>query len=396
MTLTSTKREARPTFVKGLLFLLVIGLVVAGLVFAALTLRLAEGPKVPALDQLPEPISVAVVETQLAGAFDLEETFTGLINPRRTSQLGFTGGGRIDRLTADVGDSIASGALMGQLDTRSLRAQLSAAEATVSEVVAALDLVNTTLTRQRQLRDDGFVSQQVVDEFEAEVIRTEAQLEAARAQADTLRVQIDLARLRAPYDGVVTERFADEGVIASPGMPVFEFVEASALEARVGVPDTLAATLQVGQRYDLRVGEVTVPATLRAKTGVIDARLRTVSVVFDVETVEGAYPGAVARLPVSREIDERGTWLPVTALTESTRGLWSVMVAEPGGSGHVAAQRPVEIVHAEGARTFVRGALEPGELVIFDGLQRISPGQPVTPRRTPVETAEQERSAAPY
>lgn len=396
MTLTSTNREARPTVSKGLLFLIVIALVGAGLVFAALTLRSAEGPKVPSAEQLPEPISVAVVPVEFSGSFDLEETFTGLIAARRTSQIGFTDGGRIDRLTVDVGDSVEAGTMLGQLDTRALRARLAAAEATVTEMVAALDLSLTTLERQRQLRDDGHVSQQVVDEFAAQVSRTAAQLDAAKAQADTLRVQIDLARLRAPYGGVVTQRFADEGVIASPGMPVFELVEASALEARVGVPDLVAATLEVGADYDLRVSGSVVPATLRAKTGVIDARARTVSVVFDLEPAETAYPGAVARLPIFREVEERGMWVPVTSLTEGTRGLWSIMVAEPEGDGHLAELRTVEIVHNDGARVFVRGSVNSGDLVIVDGLQRISPGQPVTPRPRPLETAGQEEAGTPY
>lgn len=396
MTLTSTNREARPTVSKGLLFLIVIALVGAGLVFAALTLRSAEGPKVPSADQVPEPISVAVVPAEFSGSFDLEETFTGLIAARRTSQIGFTEGGRIDRLMVDVGDNVDEGTVLGQLDTRALRARLTAAEATVTEMVAALDLSLTTLERQRQLRDDGHVSQQVVDEFAAQASRTAAQLDAAKAQADTLRVQIDLARLRAPYGGVVTQRFADEGVIASPGMPVYELVEASALEARVGVPDLVAATLEVGANYDLRVAGGVVPATLRAKTGVIDARARTVSVVFDLETAETAYPGAVARLPIFREVEERGMWVPVTSLTEGTRGLWSIMVAEPKDDGHLAELRTVEIVHNDGARVFVRGSLNDGDMIIADGLLRLSPGQPVTPRQTPLETAEQEDSAAPY
>ncbi|MEO0465830.1 MAG: efflux RND transporter periplasmic adaptor subunit [Pseudomonadota bacterium] len=396
MTASPSTREKRPTAMRGLLFLLVLAVVAAVLFVATLALRSEEGPKVPSAEQVPEPISVVVIEASVQAEFDLEETFTGLITARRTSELGFNGGGRIDRLSADVGDQVDAGALLARLDTRSLSARLAATQASIDEAEASRELALTTLERQRQLRDEGHVSQQVVDEFVAQASRAEAQLSATKAQAETLRVEIDLARLRAPFAGVITQRYADEGVIAAPGMPIFELVESAALEARIGVPSVVASSLVVGGQYDLDVGDDRVPAVLRAVTGVIDARQRTVSVVFDLDGAETAFPGAVARLPMDRQVDERGAWVPVTALTESTRGLWSVLVAEPDGSSHLAAPRIVEIVHTEGTRVFVRGALSGGDLVIADGLQRITPRQAVTPRRMPLETAKQDDAASPY
>ncbi len=60
-----------------------------------------------------------------------------------------------------------------------------------------------------------------------------------------------------------------------------------------------------------------------------------------------------------------------------------MLVAEPEDGGWAAHPRLVEIIHAEGPRAFVRGALSDGELVILDGLQRITPGQKVSPLEEP-------------
>ncbi|MEM1106464.1 MAG: efflux RND transporter periplasmic adaptor subunit [Pseudomonadota bacterium] len=372
-------REKKPTALKGGLFLVVLACVVAGLLLAAIALRSDEGPKVA--DTPPAPISAAVVEVALQGDFELKESYTGLITPRRESQLGFTSGGRIASLTADVGQRVAEGERLARLDTRSLRAQLAAAEATINEVIASRDLALTTVERQRNLRDEGFVSQQIVDEATAEASAADARLAAARAQADTLRVQIDLAEIKAPYAGVVTERYVDEGVIAAPGQAIYELVEAASLEARIGVPAGAAALLEPGARYTLEVDGRSVDAILRAETGVINARQRTVTTVFDLPADAAVATGAVARLGLNREVGERGLWVPVSALSEASRGLWSVYVADPDGAGHLVRRRLVEIVHTDGPRAFVRGALEDGDLVIVDGLQRITPLQPVTPLR---------------
>lgn len=372
-------REKKPNAGKGLLFVVVLGLVFAGLYFASLALRSEEGPRVATTP--PVPISAVVVEVVLQGDFDLEESYTGLITPRRESQLGFTAGGQIASLDADVGDRVLSGQRMALLDTRSVRAQLAAAQATIDEAIASRELALTTVQRQRSLRDEGFVSQQVVDEFAAQASAAEARLQAARAQADTLRVQIDLAQIKAPFDGVVTERFADEGVIATPGQAIFTLVETGVLEARIGVPASAVGNLVPGQDYLLDVGGAIVEATLRAETGVIDSRQRTVTTVFEISSDQPVSTGAVARLSLDRAVGERGIWVPVSALKEASRGLWSVYVANPEGAGHVAQTRLVEIVHTDGPRAFVRGALEDGDLVVIDGLQRITPGQPITPQR---------------
>ncbi|MEL6955878.1 MAG: efflux RND transporter periplasmic adaptor subunit [Pseudomonadota bacterium] len=372
-------REKKPNFLKGLLFILVLAVVLAGLVFAALTLRSEEGPKVA--ETPPIPISAAVIEVSLQGNFDLKESYTGLVMPSQESELGFTSGGRIAQLNVDVGERVTDGQRLAVLDTRALRAQLAAAEASIDEVIASRDLALTTVERQRDLQKEGFVSKQVVDEFAAQATAAEARLLAAEAQADTLRVQIDLAQIRAPFDGVVTERYADEGVIAAPGQRIFKLVEAGSLEARIGVPASAMESLAPGELYLLDIGGRTVEATLRADTGVIDARQRTVTTVFDVLPDQNVPTGAVARLSLNRAVGERGLWVPVSALKEASRGLWSVYVAEPTDGGHIAQTRLVEIVHTDGPRAFVRGALESGDLVVIDGLQRFTPGQPVTPRR---------------
>lgn len=375
------EREKRPSLAKALVFLLVLVLIAAGLGAFAFALRSEEGPKVAKAE--PVPISAETVEVSMQGGFALDETFTGLVAPRRTSQLGFTAGGRIDRLHVDIGDRVEEGQTLARLDTRNLRAQLAAAEAQIEDVIAARDLALRTVERQRTLRNDGHVSQQRVDEAAAQASSADARLGVARAQADALRVQIDLARIRAPFAGTITQRFFDEGAIAAPGAPVFELVETGALEARIGVPASALAGLETGETYALRIEGEQIPARLRSVTGVVEARQRTVTTVFDIIQPDGVPAGAVARLPLERAIEEHGLWVPVTALTASSRGLWSVLVAAPDGNNRYLAQsRLVEIVHTDGPRAFVRGALNDGDQVIVDGLHRITPGQPVTPRES--------------
>jgi RND family efflux transporter MFP subunit len=357
--------------------MLVLAAVLTLLGFFVLQNRSVEGPLVPT--ERPVPISVETVRVSVSSAFTAEEKFTGIVSARRTSQLGFASGGRINSIQADVGDRVQTGQTLAVLDTRSLRAQLSSANAVVAEAEAAFSLAQTTVDRQIELLERGHVSSQVVDQAQAQASTAYARIDAAKANADALRVQIDLARIRAPFDGTITARLSDEGAIAAPGVPLFELVETGVLEARIGLTSALAASLTVGNEYPLIADQGEVMATLRAVTGVIDAGNRTVTTIFDINDPDSVAAGAVVRLGIDRQIEEPGLWLPVSALNEADRGLWSVYAARRQGGEWIAEPGIVEIVHQDGDRVFVRGALRDGDNVIVDGLQRITPGQPVTP-----------------
>ncbi|RIJ23352.1 efflux RND transporter periplasmic adaptor subunit [Henriciella barbarensis] len=375
-------RTPRPSFLKGLLFIAVIAVGVALLALFVLSQRSSDGPLV--ISEEPVPLAVDVVVADVQSSLALDEKFTGIIQPRRSSDLGFADGGRIAALNVDVGDRVTDGQILAVLDTRALRSQLASAEARVNEARASHALAMNTVERQQTLMQRGHVSQQRVDEALAQAATADARIEAAKAQADTLRVQIDLASIRAPYPGMIMARNYDEGAIAPRGTPVFALIETGSLEARLGLPANLASTLEPGKVYALESDGGPIDARLRSVTGVIEAGQRSVTTVFDVTDPATVSPGAVVRLSLSRDVEENGLWLPVSALAEGQRGLWSLYIAAPQDGGWIARPGLVEVVQSDGERAFVRGAISDGDRIIIDGLQRVTPGQAVSPRPAPL------------
>ncbi len=368
----------RPTFLKGVIFVVLLGIAIAGLLAAATLLRSEEGPKIATVE--PEPLAVSVVPVEYLEELDIEELFTGIAEARRTSRLGFQTGGRIDRIEVRVGDRVKAGQTLAKLDTRGLGAQLASAQAVVDEARASHQLALDTAERQRQLQAQGHVSQQRVEEFVSQATTALARVEAARAQADTLRVQIDLSSITAPYDGVIVSRFADEGAIAGPSQAVLELVEAGDLEARIGVSARIVPELVPGNIYTLEAETGPVDAPLRSVTGVVDASQRTVAAVFDVPATSGVPAGSIVRLKMDRKMQEKGFWVPLKALSSANRGMWTVYAVVGEGSDWRAQPRLVEMVYPAGERAYVRGPVEAGDRIIVDGLQRVTPGARVTPR----------------
>jgi hypothetical protein len=94
--------------------------------------------------------------------------------------------------------------------------------------------------------------------------------------------------------------------------------------------------------------------------------------------------GDIVTLTLESPVRQRGSWLPLGAMTEGERGLWSVYVAEPLAkpdrvlaATHRIVRRTVDVVYQRSDRVFVKGALNPDQQVVVSGVQRIVPGQAV-------------------
>ena len=374
-----SSERAQPSFIRGLFFLAVIGLAVLSIAAFIFVQRGEESPvNVPS--ERARPLSVNVAPVHFDDSLRIIEQFTGIVVAQRSSALGFETGGRITTVNADVGDQVNEGDLIARLDTRALNARLRAAQAQIAEAEAAVQLAETTRDRQAFLIERELLSPQSYDEVQSQVDAASARLAAAQAQAQTLNVQIELAAVRAPFAGVITQRHADEGVIAAPGQPILELVETTAPEVRMGLPSDIASRLVVGDDYSISIQGQAHRAVLKARTGVIEASGRTVTVVFDLPDAAGVSPGATARLNLSEQLDQQGFWIPISALTEASRGLWAVYVVDEAANGEDQIGRQlVDIVYSEAERVFVRGALQDGDLFVMDGLHRLVPGMSVTP-----------------
>lgn len=327
----------------------------------------------------PGALPVPVITIEYRENAETAEAYPGLISARREGDLGFERGGRIAEVRVDVGDQVTAGDTLARLDTSTLRAQIAAADAQTAEADAQVAIARATEERQRTLLERGHISQQRLDEVATNTTAAEARRTAAAAQANSLRAQLVLSEIVAPFDGVVTSRMSDEGAIAAPGSPVLRLVENTALEIRLGLPVNAAAALEQGATYDFQTRTGTIPARFRTTTGVVDVRTRSVTAVFDIINGD-TRAGEVARLMLETDINERGFWVPVTALTEGRRGLWSVQALVRDDAGSWALEpRVVETLRVEVDRAFVRGAVNDGDRIVSSGLQRVTPGQRVTP-----------------
>ncbi len=239
-------------------------------------------------------------------------------------------------------------------------------------------------TRERTLEalELNAVSTQQWDEADRGYAAEEAVVRRVAAQIASVDVDIAKSRLRAPFSGVVARRFVDEGAVVSAGEPLFRILEMGRPEVRVGISSELAKSLKIGDERVVRADGRELSATVRALLPARNRETRTVDVVLTLSTKENALRhGDLVELELSQAIEKSGFWLPRSALTESSRGLWATYVAahleSSGPSTHILKRRELELLHVDGDSVFVRGTLTSGELVVTEGLQRLVPNQRV-------------------
>ena len=329
-------------------------------------------------------VDVAAVES--SQGYELTRQFAGRVEARRASDVGFDLAGELVEVAVDEGAAVDEGDVLAVLDKARLRAQRAEADAALEQARSAALLAEKTLERSREAASYEGISEQELDLAEDAATAAAAAVKAAEARLRSVDVELGKATLRAPFDAIVVARFADEGRIVAPGQAILGLQERAASEVRIGVAGNLASELASGDAQQLIVEGRQVAATVKAVLPLRDPTTRTVDVLLTVED-EHVLPGDIARLDVMSQIDEPGFWLPVDALAEGSRGLWTAYVAVPAddpasSATHLLEARPVELLYEATDRVYVRGVLEEGELYVADGLTRVVPNQLVRLRAT--------------
>jgi HlyD family secretion protein len=177
---------------------------------------------------------------------------TGVIKPRVGAEVkvGSRISGVVKRLHVQIGDSVAQGQLLAELDDRDLAALRDQAAATLKQLEATKRYAEADLRRKRELFAARSIAQSDLDVVERELAVSEQQVEAARASLAYATAQVGYARITAPISGVVASVATEEGetVAASFAAPTFlTLLDPSRLEVWAYVDETDIGRIRNGQ-----------------------------------------------------------------------------------------------------------------------------------------------------
>jgi len=358
---------------RGLLALTFLGVLVGGT--ALLYLRASAS----AVDVVERPLPVSVTIARPSSGYEVTERFIGILEPARQSSLAFEQGGLIKDVRVEEGDTVSEGDTVAVLDTSLLKAQRDELAGQLAQIEANLSLSRLTEKRQRILKDKGHVSAQRLDEARFATAAIRGQLTAIRASVSAIDITIAKASIKAPFSGTVAARHRDEGAVVSAGIPIVDLLETARPQARIGLSARAANALAVGDAVSLEINGANVSGTVKAIRPDLTSATRTTPILVSLPAGVPAPVGDTVTLEMSREIADGGFWLPLAALTEGERGLWSVLTLQGDDDTRSRLQQEVvELLHVDDDLAYVRGTLQAGARVVAGGRNRVIPGQLVS------------------
>ncbi len=135
----------------------------------------------------------------------------GTLNPVTVVNVGTQISGTVVRLHTDYNQPVKAGQILAELDPVLLKAQIQQTEANLRNAMAALALAESTLKRNRELVEKGFVSAAVLDQSTKEMESARAQIAVYEAQLKRDQANLNYSVIRSPISGVVINRSIDVG-----------------------------------------------------------------------------------------------------------------------------------------------------------------------------------------
>ncbi len=354
----------------------------AALLLSACAAGEPEAPPPPPVT-VAQPLAQEVVDwDDYVGRFEAVESVE--VKPRASGYLQAT--------HFRDGDMVRAGQLLFTIDARPSQAQLDQARAQLARAEAALANARTELARSRTLAESQAASTEEVEQRQAAFRSAEADVAAARANVRAASLNVGFTRVVAPISGRISQRLVDPGNAVTADQTVLTtIVSTSPLHFTFEGSEALLLRYQrqgggrMGSPVRIRLqdeGEFAHSGRLDFVDNAIDPASGTIRARAIVSNPDGFLrPGMIGRLRLAGAAPYGALLVPDTAIaTEGVRRI--LYVAD--GEGNVAG-KPVELGPLVGNLRVIRSGIEPTDLVVIDGLQRIMPGQQVSPQRGRIE-----------
>ena len=300
--------------------------------------------------------SLEILEVKLMDSYKITREFPGKLLPAQQSNLAFEIPGKINVINVDIGDAVKKGQILAELDDREATAQLKQAK-------ARYDLALQILNRYKDLRSEGHISIQDLDNANSEEL-------IAKSQYEFFKVKLEQTKLIAPFDGVIQNRYLDTGSVINGGIPIVEILGSKNVEAHISIPLKFIDKLIIGNFYDFTIGNKKSKGVLERLAPMTPGGSDNRLAIFNFDTFFD--PGSIAELKLSLNVEGRGTWVPIKSLSQSEQGIWAIYTIN---EEKVVVRDLVEILYFEGEYAYVNGTLNDGDLIVLGGAQKIIEGK---------------------
>lgn len=283
---------------------------------------------------------------------------SGPIAPVRGTDLSAQESGPVVSLPVDKGQAVAKGKTVLVVERGILKAELKAAE-------AALALESYNVDKVKQLHKAGKVSR-------IELLTAESSHAMADSRVNVLRERYERAGIKAPFDGVLVDRYVELGELVNPGQRVARILDPYTLKIEAYLTDSQVHWVGVGDRATIKMGETRERAQGEVSWVGFEADRMTGKFKVEIEIPNPDlkfHSGVIGRARLEKNLVVDVVAIPRDAVLPGRTGPIVYVVEDDR-----AVLRRLELGEDQGVMVVVRGGLEPGDLLVVRGQRDLREG----------------------
>jgi membrane fusion protein (multidrug efflux system) len=211
-------------------------------------------------------------------------------------------GGYVTTVNVVEGQRVKKGDLLVEIDKRDYENTLLQVKGELTSVEARKRDAEKNLGRISQLYKSGAVSQQQFDQSSAAFAEVNAKYEAVAAQVDQAQLNLENTSIRAPSDGFIAKRSVEVGQLASPGVPLIGFVDASERWVTANLKETEVEGVHVGSSVEVQVDAIS-DKDFHGKVVAVSSATGATFALLPPDNATGNFTKVVQRIPIKIELE---------------------------------------------------------------------------------------------
>jgi RND family efflux transporter MFP subunit len=328
-----------------------------------------------------KPVQLLVAQEDLltvqSNALVSGPVITGSIQPERRADLRAEVQAVVLQVLKENGEPVHKGDVLVKLDETSIRDSLLSASEAVRASSQALDQASRQLERLKTLKASGMISTQALDDAEVRRNNAQSDLSAARAREVSARQQLARTVVRAPFDGIVSDRKVSNGDTAAMGKELLKVIDPSSMRFEGRVSADKISQVKVGQPVAFRIngyGDQTFAGTVKRVDPAANDVTRQVEVLVGFgNSVQPRVSGLYAEGRIDAETSD-ALMLPESALVKAGDKTYAWRL---NGKSIAKVDLAVGARDQRTGNIEIRGGLKSGDAVLRNPNSSLKDGQPV-------------------
>jgi RND family efflux transporter MFP subunit len=334
-----------------------------------------------AIGNTDSPVLVTVASPSDAGPMGIN--LSGQIEASQISNISTRVMGYITSIKVKVGDPVNKGQLLASISNQDIIAKRAQVDAMITEAQAAVNSAQKDFERFTILYKQQSATAKELDNVTLQYESAKSRLEGAKQMRNEINASLGYTSLTAPFSGIVTQKYADAGSMANPGMPLLTIEQSGSYQVSASVPENIIAAIHQGAEAMVTIksldktikGNVTQINPSSAFTG----GQYIIKVSISTADKKGLYAGMYATVSIPAKtvnpatVSSTAVLVPVTSIEHQDQltGLYTI------ASNNTALLRWVRLGKTFGDKVEVLSGLEKNEQFVVSAAGKLYNGIPI-------------------